>query len=71
MSNYCIVKECGNHVCEEDFVNGDLCAPCHEFITKGFRNKSQAYKNAMRAGAMVLASENGYLAVSNHLKEVL
>ncbi len=40
----CIVKDCENHKHEGDFV-GDLCKPCHQFITTGDGIYSQAYRN--------------------------
>lgn len=44
----CIVLECTNHTDEGDFV-GELCSPCHGFITKGTGTHSQAYRNAITA----------------------
>ena len=41
----CIVKDCENHRHQGTFV-GDLCAPCHEFITTGKGDWSQVYRNA-------------------------
>jgi len=60
-SKRCIVKDCENFefnpkepVDEQDshgeFV-GDLCSPCHEFITTGRGSFSQAYRNALTAAA--------------------
>jgi hypothetical protein len=43
----CIVKDCENHAHEGGFV-GDLCSPCHEFITTGEGIYSQAYRNTKR-----------------------
>jgi len=43
----CIVKDCENHTHEGGFV-GDLCSPCHEFITTGQGVCSQAYRNTKR-----------------------
>lgn len=43
----CIVKGCRNHKHEGHFV-GDLCGPCHTFITAGEGKYSQAYRNAQR-----------------------
>ena len=40
----CIVKDCENHTHEGKFV-GDLCSPCHAFITTGEGGQSQAYRN--------------------------
>lgn len=41
----CIVKDCANHKHEGLFV-GDLCAPCHSFITEVKGRDSQAFRNA-------------------------
>lgn len=41
----CIVKDCENHKHEGGFV-GDLCKPCHQFITTGEGIYSQAYRNS-------------------------
>lgn len=43
----CIVKDCQNHKYEGKFV-GDLCSPCHTFITTGEGMYSQAYRNTQR-----------------------
>ncbi len=43
----CIVKDCQNHRHEGKFV-GDLCSPCHTFITTGEGEQSQAYRNSQR-----------------------
>lgn len=43
----CIVKDCQNHRHEGKFV-GDLCDPCHTFITTGEGKYSQAYRNTQR-----------------------
>jgi hypothetical protein len=43
----CIVKDCENHKHEGGFV-GNLCIPCHEFITTGEGVYSQAYRNTKR-----------------------
>jgi len=47
----CIVKDCENHTHEGKFV-GDLCSPCHAFITTGEGGQSQAYRNATKVGAL-------------------
>lgn len=44
----CIVKHCQNHTDEGKFV-GELCSPCHTFITKGRGKYSAAYRLAERA----------------------
>lgn len=44
----CIVKECQNHTDEGLFI-GNLCMPCHEYITEGTGRHSQAYRNATAA----------------------
>jgi hypothetical protein len=46
-SHKCIVKDCKNHANQGVFV-GDLCLPCHRFITTGEGVYSQAYRNAKR-----------------------
>jgi hypothetical protein len=43
----CIVKNCINQTHEGQFV-GDLCAPCHKFVTTTDEIHSQAYRNAQR-----------------------
>jgi len=44
MSEKCIVLNCENHKHQGKFV-GDLCAPCHGWITKREGIFSQAYRN--------------------------
>lgn len=49
----CIVLNCCNTDDPEiggDFI-GDICAPCHEFITEGRGKHSQAYRNALGISA--------------------
>jgi hypothetical protein len=41
----CIVMNCSNHTDEGEFV-GDLCSPCHKFVTSGRGVHSQAYRNS-------------------------
>jgi hypothetical protein len=41
----CLVMNCENHSDEGEFV-GDLCFPCHEFVSSGRGTHSQAYRNA-------------------------
>jgi hypothetical protein len=43
----CIVKDCENHRHQGHFV-GDLCSPCHAFITRNEGKYSQAYRNVQR-----------------------
>ena len=43
----CIVKDCLNHQHEGKFA-GDLCSPCHTFITTNEGKYSQAYRNTRR-----------------------
>ena len=43
----CIVKDCENHSNEGKF-NGDICYPCHAFITNGEGVHSQVYRNTKR-----------------------
>jgi hypothetical protein len=40
----CIVKYCKNHSSQGRFI-GDLCAPCHEYVTLGRGIHSQAFRN--------------------------
>ena len=41
----CIVMNCANHTDEGKFV-GDMCSPCHTFVTSGRGVHSQAYRNS-------------------------
>lgn len=41
----CIVSDCENHTDEGGFI-GDLCGPCHLFVTTNKPNNSQACRNA-------------------------
>ena len=50
MSDKCIVKDCENHKHQGLFV-GDLCGPCHQFITEGIGKHSQAYRNTIMKGS--------------------
>ena len=43
----CIVWKCTNKTSEGSFI-GDLCAPCHQFITSGEGRYSQAYRNSLK-----------------------
>jgi len=42
----CIVKDCENHTHQGGFV-GELCVPCHEFITEGKGKHSQVFRNTV------------------------
>jgi len=42
----CIVKDCENHTHQGKFV-GELCSPCHEFITEGKGKHSQVFRNTV------------------------
>jgi hypothetical protein len=42
----CIVRGCPNMSDQGTFV-GDLCAPCHTFVTTGEGRYSQAYRNSL------------------------
>jgi hypothetical protein len=54
----CIVKDCENHTHEGRFV-GDLCSPCHAFITTGEGGQSQAYRNAeLQAASLKIEHQN-------------
>lgn len=48
----CIVKDCTNHTHEGEFI-GDLCSPCHEFITEGKGVFSQAFRNALHVSEVI------------------
>jgi hypothetical protein len=50
----CIVMGCENHADEGKFV-GDLCSPCHIFVTSGRGVHSQAYRNARQIGLSMQA----------------
>ena len=65
----CIVKGCRNHKHEGHFV-GDLCGPCHTFITAGEGKYSQAYRNAKREWQGLTDEEVGMLAVFDGLHHV-
>ena len=43
----CIVKDCINQTHEGLFI-GELCKPCHEFVTTGNGVYSQIYRNTQR-----------------------
>lgn len=43
----CIIKHCSNHTDEGKFV-GELCSPCHSFVTSGRGKYSAAYRLAER-----------------------
>jgi Na+/phosphate symporter len=43
----CIVKNCENHSHQGKFI-GELCSPCHRYITEGEGKYSQAYRNSKR-----------------------
>jgi len=46
----CIVKDCINQTHEGKFI-GELCMPCHEFVTTENGVYSQAYRNTRRPWA--------------------
>ena len=46
----CIVWSCTNKTSEGKFV-GDLCYPCHQFITRLDGRHSQAYRNSLQVVA--------------------
>lgn len=48
----CIVNGCKNHTDEGTFV-GDLCMPCHQFITIGIGTHSQMFRNALAASSLI------------------
>lgn len=66
----CIVYRCENHTDEGTFV-GDLCAPCHAFVTgvkvPGTGGYSQAYRNAIALGVEVLFADDPTGAVRKAL----
>jgi len=43
----CIVWNCTNRTSEGSFI-GDLCLPCHQFITTLEGRHSQAYRNSLK-----------------------
>lgn len=52
----CIVLNCANHRHGGKFV-GDLCAPCHTFISTGVGVYSQAYRNTKREWVSLTARD--------------
>jgi hypothetical protein len=61
----CIVKGCENlrydpekpEECDDHgLFYGEMCAPCHEFITTGFGEFSQAYRNAIMVASKMLSN---------------
>ena len=62
----CIVKGCRNHRGEGLFI-GELCSPCHTFITTGEGKYSQAYRNSQREWQGLTYAEMWTL-VDEHLK---
>jgi hypothetical protein len=40
----CVIPGCDNRTDQGDFV-GDLCSPCHSYITRNEGTHSQAYRN--------------------------
>ena len=61
----CIVKDCQNHRHEGKFV-GDLCSPCHTFITTGEGKYSQAYRNSQREWQGLTDEEMMMIYGQNH-----
>jgi hypothetical protein len=61
----CIVKDCENHSNEGEF-NGDLCYPCHAFITNGEGVYSQVYRNTKREWVVEAAGEKIKQALSSY-----
>lgn len=45
-SKKCIVRNCNNRAGEGSF-KGNLCTPCHTFITTGQGRYSQMYRNSL------------------------
>lgn len=60
----CIVKDCQNHRHEGKFV-GDLCSPCHTFITTGEGEHSQAYRNSQREFIGLTKEEAREISLAN------
>jgi hypothetical protein len=54
----CQVKDCSNHRGEGTFF-GDLCLPCHTFITTGHGRNSQVYRNGV-IEALAILKEAGF-----------
>ena len=65
----CIVKGCSNHRGEGLFI-GELCSPCHTFITTGEGKYSQAYRNSQREWQGLTNEEVGALTVFDGLHHV-
>lgn len=65
----CIVKGCRNHRGEGLFI-GELCSPCHTFITTGEGKHSQAYRNSQREWQGLTNEEVGALTVFDGLHHV-
>jgi hypothetical protein len=64
----CIVKDCENHKHQGRFV-GDLCSPCHAFITRNEGKYSQAYRNVQREWQS-LTDEERYLGDARSEQEI-
>jgi hypothetical protein len=65
----CIVKDCENHKHQGRFV-GDICSPCHAFITRNEGKYSQAYRNAQREWQGLTDEEIGMLTVFDGLHHI-
>lgn len=66
----CIITGCTNKTSEGKF-HGRVCAPCYEFLCKGGKNDSQAYRNAELEKALrKLCEEHGSGLVETLLKQI-
>jgi len=64
----CTVKDCENHFNEGKF-KGDICYPCHAFITNGEGVHSQVYRNTKREWAGLTDKEiNSVMETSKNLE---
>ncbi len=66
----CIVKDCENHKHQGRFV-GDLCSPCHAFITRNEGKYSQAYRNAQREWQGLTDEEKNAITWGKTVYEIL
>jgi len=69
-SKKCIVMDCTNCSDEGEFV-GDLCYPCHNFVTSGKGVHSQAYRNARRVSTRKMVLDLEFLPKDDTKREEL
>ena len=67
----CITANCENTSDLGTFV-GDLCAPCHVFITSGNGRDSQAYRNSLRivSSELIKMLVNGLVIACDPTKRI-